>query len=94
MWQALHFFRLHTSHAEVSINGSLERLYFPVLPVCEHLGADTMVKLMGEIDRSTPETKLEGLLQMIQHATEETAHLQYIQVSRLSTPCGNLSLIS
>lgn len=36
-WKANEFIRQHMGRIEINVNGNLQRVYFPIRPVCQYL---------------------------------------------------------
>ena len=50
---------------EVFVDGNLQRIYFPVKPVCQYLSVGARKKLMTEVDRESQATKVKGLMDSV-----------------------------
>jgi hypothetical protein len=62
--EAMGFFRKNTNHIEVVINGDLEKIYFPVLPMCHRLTSQFRDEFNEDpdLDRSSAKLKIDRLM--------------------------------
>lgn len=52
-WKAYEFIKTHTGRIEINVNGSLQRIYFPIQPVCLALSKAARVNLMQRVNRES-----------------------------------------
>lgn len=57
-WKAFEFIRQHIARIEVVVNGKLQRVYFPIRPVCNYMSLAYKARLMEEVDRDSQATKV------------------------------------
>jgi len=57
-WKVFDFLRQNTGIIEVSIDNKLQRVYFPIRPVCHHLSEKTSTATMNEVRRESQQTKV------------------------------------
>ena len=55
---ALEFFKSNTGNIEILFQNKLNRVFFPLHPVCKNLSKETRTELMTEIKRDTPQSKI------------------------------------
>jgi len=66
--------RSHTARIEVSVLGKLQRVYFPIRPVCHFISEKTKANLMEHIDRDSQQTKVTELLESVPTLIDEMKH--------------------
>lgn len=49
----MEFLRLNTAMIEINVTGKLQRVYFPIHPVCDFVSPKTSDRLMNEVDRES-----------------------------------------
>ncbi len=59
---------------EVTVSGNLQRIYFPVKPVCQFLSPGVRKTLMSEVDRESQSTKVMGLMDAVPDLIDEMNH--------------------
>lgn len=52
-WKAMDFIRMNTGRIEINVNGELQRVYFPVKPVCRFISKGERSKLMETVERDS-----------------------------------------
>lgn len=72
--KAYEFFKMHSGHIEISIEGKLQGIYFPIKPICKHLSKGSRTELMNNVDRSTPQEKVMGLRHAMPDLIKEMKH--------------------
>ncbi|KAL4497224.1 hypothetical protein ABPG72_019544 [Tetrahymena utriculariae] len=60
--QSLVFFINHSGFVEISFDGRIQQVYFPILPYCECLTKDDIKQLVDNIDRTSQRTKQVDLM--------------------------------
>ena len=73
-WVAFEFIRMHTGRIEVTVQGSLQRVYFPVHPLCHFLSYASRKHLIQNINRESASTKITGLITKIPELIIEMEH--------------------
>jgi len=71
---AFQFFSSHTARIEVVAEGLLQRVYFPVQPLCHYVSEESKDALMLAANRTSPATKVTDLLQMATDLVAEMDH--------------------
>ena len=51
--KAFEFIRSHMGRIEINVNNNLQRVYFPIRPVCGYMSIPIRKKLMIEVDRES-----------------------------------------
>jgi hypothetical protein len=51
--KTMEFLKQNTAVIEVAVDGKLQRVYFPIRPVCEFISDRTSTRLMVEVDRES-----------------------------------------
>lgn len=78
-WKAMEFLRQNTARIEVAVDGKLQRVYFPIRPVCDFISDRTKTRLMVEVDRESQQTKVKGLLEAAPNLIDEMRHVESLQ---------------
>ena len=78
-WKIYEFLRQNTGGIEVSVNNQLERIYFPVRPVCHFISKKTRESLMENIDRESQQTKVTELMEKVPNLIDEMKHNESLQ---------------
>ncbi len=69
------FFAVNTGYIEILVEGSeLQRVYFPIKPVCRFLSKTSRQALMLSVDRQSPQQKIIGLLKAVPDLVDEMEH--------------------
>ena len=94
---ALEFFMHNTGCIEVNWNDKLERVYFPIPPVCSFLTEATIEKVKWTINRETPGEKVQSFFEYTTEMHTEMLHLENMSKNKflafLSLQSGNLKTI-
>jgi hypothetical protein len=73
-WKAFEFIRNHTGRIEISNNSNLQRIYFPIRPVCHFISKGARKQLMISVDRESQQTKVRDLLDNVPDLIDEMIH--------------------
>jgi hypothetical protein len=66
---------VNTGYIEILVEGSeLQRVYFPIKPVCRFLSKTSRQALMLSVDRQSPQQKIIGLLKAVPDLVDEMEH--------------------
>jgi hypothetical protein len=94
------YIRAHTGRIEVSVSNQLQRIYFPIPPVCRYLAAGSRQRLMTNVTRESHTTKIKGLIDAVPDLLDEMelsesleADLIAIRPERLAALKGFSSLV-
>ena len=82
--KALEFFRYNTTHIEILFNERLVKVYFPIFPVCRHLTRDSRKEVMQEVNRSSPNEKITGLMTASPALFDEMEHMTFLRSKRVT----------
>lgn len=82
-WKVIEFLRQNTARIEISVTGKLQRVYFPIHPVCDYVSPKTSSKLMNEVDRESQQTKVKGLMEAAPDLIDEMRHVESLQKAKL-----------
>lgn len=80
---AFQFFSSHTARIEVVAEGLLQRVYFPVQPLCHYVSEESKYALMLNVNRTSPATKVTDLLQMATDLVTEMDHNYWLFSKRM-----------
>jgi len=61
------------------VEGKLQRVYFPIRPVCHHLSIKTRVKTMNDVRRESQQTKVQDLMACTPDLIDEMRHNESLQ---------------
>ena len=64
---------------EVSVDGKLQKVYFPVRPICSHLSIKTRKGTMNEVRRESQQTKVTDLMERTPDLIDEMRHNEALQ---------------
>ena len=70
-WKANEFIRQHTGRIEINRNNVLQRVYFPIRPVCRFLSPGARHKLMLDVKRESQATKVRDLMNAVPDLIDE-----------------------
>lgn len=73
-WKVFDFLRQNTGIIEVSIDNKLQRVYFPIRPVCHALSEKTVAATMNEVRRESQQTKVQDLMERTPDLIDEMRH--------------------
>ena len=76
--RAFTFFKEHVGRIEILVGKSLQRVYFPILPICKFISASSQQQLLEEINRDSPATKVTDLIQLSTRLIEEMEHNEWL----------------
>jgi len=57
-WKAYDFIRSHTGRIEIAVNSNLQRVYFPIIPVCHYISKESRKTLMTSVNRESQASKV------------------------------------
>ena len=72
--KAFDFIRQHMGRIEIADNGKLQRVYFPIRPVCGWISQGARKSLMNDVDRDSQATKVTGLMDAVPDLIDEMNH--------------------
>lgn len=78
-WKVYEFLRISTGMIEVSVQGNLQRVYFPIRPVCDYLSPKTSAWLMNNVCRESQQTKVRDLMEYTPMLIDEMRHVERLQ---------------
>ena len=52
-WKAFDFIRQHMGRIEVVVNAKLQRVYFPIRPVCNYMSLAYRKRFIEDVDRDS-----------------------------------------
>lgn len=73
---AVEFFTLNAGCIEIKWGERLERVYFPIPPVCSYLTEASRQKILWGVSRESPGEKMQGFFTMGSELIEEMTHLE------------------
>jgi hypothetical protein len=73
-WKANEFIRANMGRIEINVNNNIQRVYFPVRPVCRFLSPKAKENLMNSVDRESNATKVSGLMKAVPDLMDEMKH--------------------
>lgn len=59
---------------EISVGGKLEKVYFPIRPICGFISVKTRKALIENVNRESQQTKVAGLMEETPLLIEEMKH--------------------
>jgi hypothetical protein len=80
---ALEFFQHNTGCIEINWVDKLERVYFPVPPICEFLTEATIEKIKWSLNRETPGEKVQSFFEYTGEMHAEMKHLEQMSKNPL-----------
>mmetsp|Transcript_24734 Transcript_24734/g.20804 ORF Transcript_24734/g.20804 Transcript_24734/m.20804 type:complete len:99 (+) Transcript_24734:975-1271(+) len=60
--RSYNFFKINISNIDVFVFDEIWKVYFPVHPFCKYLSPITKEEFINTVDRETPMSKLNGLI--------------------------------
>lgn len=72
--KAFEFIRSHMGRIEINVNNNLQRVYFPIRPVCGYMSIPIRKKLMIEVDRESQASKVTSLMSAVPDLIDEMNH--------------------
>ena len=90
--QAIEFFDSNVVSIEIFFQEKLQRIFFPIEPVCRNLSKETRIKLMSEVKRDSPNEKIMGLLSASSDLFNEMEHMTYLKTWKIRFTAARLSL--
>jgi len=76
--KAFQFFKEHVGRIEILVGKGLQRIYFPILPICKFITASSKAELLEAINRESPATKVTDLLKFSTSIIEEMEHNEWL----------------
>jgi hypothetical protein len=73
-WKTFDFIRQNTGMIEVAVDGKLQRVYFPIRPICKYLSPKTRTSTMNEVRRESQQTKVQDLMERTPDLIDEMRH--------------------
>lgn len=78
------FFNENTGYIEILLDADcMQRVYFPIKPVCKYLSKQSRQNLMIQIDRTSPQQKIIGLLRAVPELVDEMHHIEVLSHSKI-----------
>ena len=77
------FLRQHTGRIEVAVDGRLQRVYFPIRPVCNLIPRAKKKSTMLSIDRESQQQKVGGLMEHVPQLIDEMEQNYKLQNARI-----------
>lgn len=78
-WKVYEFLRQNTGMIEVAVSGKLQRVYFPIRPVCDFVSKKTSKALMNDVNRESQQTKVADLMEATPMLIDEMRHVESLQ---------------
>jgi hypothetical protein len=79
---AIEFFQVNTGCIEVNWDGKLERVYFPIPPICAYLTEATREKVKWGVNRESPGEKVQSFFEYTSELHAEMQHLEQMSKSK------------
>ena len=76
---ALKFFRSNLANIEILFKDKLLKVYFPVYPVCRYLSTNSRKGLMANVNRESPNEKINGLVGSSDELFDEMTHMAFLK---------------
>lgn len=89
-WKAFEFIRQHIGRIEVVVNNKLQRVYFPIRPVCNYMSLAYKARLMEEVDRDSQASKVTGLMDFVPDLMDEMFHNEELTRATIEITPGRL----
>ena len=90
---AFQFFASHTARIEVVAEGQLQRVYFPIQPLCQYVSENSKDAVMLAVNRTSPATKVTDLLQMSTDLIAEMDHNYWLVSKKISINSDGLRFL-
>jgi hypothetical protein len=71
----------------------MQRVFFPIKPVCRYLQKQSRQVLMQQVDRSSPQQKIIGLLKAVPELVDEMEHIEMLSKSTIQITPQRLNLL-
>lgn len=72
------FLRQWTARIEVSVKDQLERVYFPIMPLCKYISTKKKDNIMLNADRESQQTKVNYLMAEVPSLMDEMLHNEFL----------------
>jgi len=92
-WKAYEFFKSHSGRIEIQVRNNLQRVYFPIRPVCHFISKDSKKQLMQSVDREFPAAKISGLLNKSADLIDEMVHNEGLSRSTIQITPHRLRML-
>eukprot|EP01017_Pseudomicrothorax_dubius_P023568 TRINITY_DN2514_c0_g2_i1.p1 TRINITY_DN2514_c0_g2~~TRINITY_DN2514_c0_g2_i1.p1 ORF type:complete len:954 (+),score=250.24 TRINITY_DN2514_c0_g2_i1:65-2926(+) len=90
---ALEFYQSYTASIEIKFKDQLIRVFFTIHPACYFLSEATKEVFMKEVNRGTPNEKLEGLVEELPALIDEMEHNYFLRSLPMSLTPNRLKLV-
>jgi hypothetical protein len=90
---AFQFFSSHTARIEVVAEGLLQRVYFPMQPLCRYVSEESKDMVMLAVNRTSPATKVTDLLQKSTDLVSEMDHNYWLFSKRFRVNSDGLRFL-
>ena len=78
---------------EIAASNNLQRIYFPIRPVCHFMSPGAKTYLMNNVDRESQATKVTGLMQAVPDLIDEMNHNEELSRAFLQITPNRLMLL-
>ena len=73
------FFKENVSYIEIMLSPDvIQRIFFPIKPVCRYLSKNSRTELMTGINRTSWNEKILGLLEAVPELVDEMNHIEHV----------------
>ena len=88
------FFDYNTGYIEIMVDiDQMQRVYYPIKPVCRYLQKQSKQILMIAVDRSSPQQKIIGLLKAVPELVDEMEHIEMLSKSTIQITPNRLNAL-
>jgi len=91
--KAYQFFKANAGRIEAVVKGKLERVYFPINPVCNLLSMKTRLSFMYDTRRDSPQTKINDMMQAVPALIDEMYHNERLSHFKFQVTTSRLEFL-
>jgi hypothetical protein len=91
--KTLEFFKMNCRSIEIDFHDTIIRVYFPVHPICRFLSKTTREKFGNNVNRETPNDKVNDLVNASDDFFDEMKHLAYLQTQIIVVSSKRLNIL-
>ena len=81
--RSMQFYQKFTGMCEVVVNDDLFKVFFPILPICRFLSGDSKKHFLENVDRDSPQHKINGFLAAIPDFIDEMEHAESLRHGKI-----------
>jgi len=92
-YKAYEFFSSNSGSIEIIVDGNIQKIYFPINPVCKHLTMSTQRHFLHDVKRDSPQSKTNDLMEAAPDLIDEMYHNESLNNSKIQITPQRLEVL-